>query len=118
MKLETGKYTEITDLAFEINPDYKKESYIRFFVCPDVLDIWLVRILDGFNEEYEKEEGILLLERNNIPKQYKGYTVGINDIKRIIKEDNGENWDIKEYTDIDDIIDDLDSGFGINNLKG
>ena len=31
LKFEFAKYTEITDLAFKINPNYKKSGYIRFF---------------------------------------------------------------------------------------
>lgn len=32
MNFEFAKYTEITDFAFEINPNYKKEGFVRFFI--------------------------------------------------------------------------------------
>ena len=56
MEFDFAKYTEITDYAFKINPEYKKSGYIRLFICPDVWDFWFVRILQGYNEEYEKED--------------------------------------------------------------
>lgn len=117
MKFEFAKYTEITDLAFEVNPDYKNEGYIRFFICPDVHDFWFVRILEGYNEEYEKEEGCYLLERNNVEKRSKHDTLTVERVKSIIKNDAGDNWDILEGYDLDDLIDALDGGFGILNLK-
>jgi hypothetical protein len=116
MEFEFAKYTEITDLAFELNPDYKTESYVRFFICPDTNDYWFVRVLEGFNEDYEREEGVYLLERNNIPKM-KGEKLTTEIVKEIILDDCGENWDIHEYQSIDELIDDLDGGHGILNLN-
>ena len=116
MEFQFGKFTEITDLAYEVNPNYKKEGYIRFFICPDVNDFWFVRVLKDINVDYEKEEGVLLLERNNIWKQ-KAETLDINKVKKIIEEDDGSNWDIKQYRSIENLIEDIDGGFGILNLK-
>ena len=116
MKFEFGKFTEITDLAFEVNPNYKQEGYIRFFICPHVNDFWFARVLKDTNEDYEKQEGVFLLERNNIWKQ-KSETLNINKVKRFIEEDDGSNWDIKEYRSIEMLIEDIDGGFGILNLK-
>jgi len=47
MKFEFVKATEITEIAMT-NPEYKKNGYLRVFICPDVLDIWLLRILRGY----------------------------------------------------------------------
>lgn len=116
MKFEFAKYTEITDLVFELRPEYKEHGYIRFFICPDVYDFWFVRVLEGINEEYNKDEGVFLLERNNIGKE-RSENLNINKVKRIIQEDDLSNWDIKEYSQMEDLIEDLDGGFGIHNLK-
>ena len=70
MKFEFAKYTEITDLAFKVNPNYKNENYIRFFICPDVKDTWFVRILEGYDKDYNPEEGSYILERNAIPNDF------------------------------------------------
>lgn len=115
MKFEFGKYTEITEL-------YKKHSsmlsdgdgYIRFFICLDVTDIWLVRVLENINEDYENEDGVYLLERNNIEKESKSETLSLSKVIKIIKDDCFDNWDIQEYQDLDDLIEDIDGGYGIN----
>jgi hypothetical protein len=47
----------------------------------------------------------------------KGQKLTISKVRQIISEDNGSNWDLEQSDDIDDLIDMLDGGFGINNLK-
>jgi len=116
MEFKFAKYTEITALAFEVNPSYKDDSYTRFFICPDVTDFWFVRILAGYNKDYEKEEGCFLLERNNIPKDRKSDKLTLSKVKQIIQEDCGDNWDIEESHDINELIEMLDDGFGILNM--
>lgn len=117
LTFEFGKYTEITDLAFETNPNYKNEGYIRFFICPDVWDFWFVRILKDTNEEYETEEGCFLLERNKIEMSRKGENLTVSKVKQIILEDDGGNWDMMESHDLQELIKEIDGAFGIHNLK-
>lgn len=114
---EFAKYTEITDIAFKVNPDYKKDGYVRFFICPDVWDFWFVRILEGANKDYEKEEGSYLLERNKIPMDKKGQLLTISKVKQIIMKDDGCNWDYEQGYDVEKLIDIIDDGFGIINRK-
>lgn len=103
-------------MAFEINPEYKKEGYLRFFICPDVNDYWFVRIIGGVNEDYEKEEGSFLIERNNIPKAKKE-NLTLRKVKKIIEEDDCSNWDTLQGFDLEQLIDELDCGFGMINRK-
>ena len=117
MKFEFAKYTEITDYAFKVRPDYKNDGYVRFFICPDVLDYWFVRILQGYNKDYEKDEGCFVLEQDKIAKHSKAENLGLSKVKEIILDDCGESWDIEERYDIDELIEMLDGGFGILNLK-
>ena len=117
MVFEFARYTEITDLAFELRPDYKNDGYVRFFICPDVLDFWFVRVLEGYNEEYEKEEGTFLIERNKIENEYKGQKLTLAICKKIIAEDSGDGWDVTSCSSMSDVIENLDDGFGILNLK-
>lgn len=114
MKFEFAKYTEITDLAFKLKPSYKKEGYVRFFICEDTWTYWFVRILEGYNEDYEKEEGSFILERDNIEKEYKTDRLTFSKVEEIIEYDGYENWDIQVSDNIDKLIDMLDDGFGIN----
>jgi hypothetical protein len=63
MNFEFAKYTEITDYAMKHNPDYKASGYERIFICPDVWDFWLVRILKGYRNDEEEgyvEDPIIL----------------------------------------------------------
>ena len=121
MKFEFARYTEITDYAFKLNPSYKNEGYVRFFICPDVYDFWFVRILKG--QEYDEDEGYFInednyiLERNKIEMDRKGENLTLSKLKKIIEEDDGSNWDLQQDGDIHTLIDMLDDGFGILNLK-
>ena len=117
MNFEFAKYTEITDYALRVNPNYKNEGYVRFFICPDVHTFWFVRILEGYNEEYEQEEGSYILERNNVEMNTKGEKLTLSKVKKIIQEDDGSNWDIEQGYNIEELIDMLDDGFGIINRK-
>lgn len=117
MKFEFAKYTEITDLVFEINPNCKNEGFVRFFICPDVWDFWFVRVLEGYNEDYETEEGSYILERAKIEMSRKGENLNISKVRNIIINDDGSNYDFHHGYDIEELIDMLDNGFGIINRK-
>jgi len=114
MEFEFAKYTEITEL-------YKKHSlslqdgdgYIRFFICPDVHTFWLARVIEGFNESYEKEEGSFLIERNNIEKKDRSEKLTKQKVVDIIEDDDFSNWDIYECQSMEEVIDILDDGNGI-----
>lgn len=117
MKSELGIYTEITDYVFKVDPSYKDEGYVRFFICADVWDFWFVRVLEGYNEEYEKEEGSFILERSKIGMSRKGESLTIPKVRQIIEEDDRSNWDFEQGYDIEELIDILDGGYGIHNRK-
>ena len=115
MKFEFGKYTDITELYKKYNEDLQEgDGYIKFFICLDVNDFWIIRVLKDFNAEYEKEEGAFLLERNMIQKDSKQQSLNLSKVKELIIEDDFSNWDIKEYFDLEELIDDIDGGYGIN----
>jgi hypothetical protein len=117
MEFEFAKYTEITELAFKVNPTYKKEGYIRFFICPDVWDFWFIRILKDVNKDYETEDGCFLMERNKIAMDKKGERLTTKKVKQIIEDDCGDGWDNEESHDLNNLIEMLDDGFGILNLE-
>lgn len=118
MKFEFAKYTEITHLYKKYCDSFREgDGYIRFFICLDVYDFWIIRVLEDCNEDYEYEKGTYLLERNNIPKERKQQDLSLSKTIELIKQDDFSNWDIKEYSDLNELIEDIDDGFGINNLK-
>ena len=117
-EFEFAVYTEITDLAFELRPELKEEGYERFFICEDIHDIWFVRILKGMRDtgaDFVKDENNYLLERNMIFKNYVHFTEAL--AKEIILEDCGETYDNFQSYDLSELIESLNDGFGINNLK-
>lgn len=116
MEFEFGKYTEVTELAHEVNPEYKSSSYSRIFLCTDTHDFWLARILVGFNEEYEKEEGSFVLERDKISKDYKAEILTKSKAIELLENDSFENWDLQTSNDEDELIEMVDGGWGILNL--
>lgn len=121
MKFEFAKYTEITDFAFEVNPSYRNDKYVRFFICQDVWDFWFVRILKGY--EYDEEQGYVenennyILERNKIEMDKKGQQLTMRKVRQIIEDDDGSNWDLQQGEDIEELIDMLDDSFGIINRQ-
>lgn len=121
MNFEFAKYTEITDYAFKVNPSYKNDKYVRFFICQDVWVFWFVRILKGY--ENDKEEGYVenpdnyILERNKIEMDRKGQKLTLSKVKQIIEEDDGSNWDLEQGYDIEELVDMLDEGYGIINRQ-
>jgi hypothetical protein len=121
MKFEFAKYTEITDYAFKVNPNYKNEGFVRFFICQDVWDFWFVRILKGYenddDEGYVENPDNYILERNKIEMDRKGQKLTLSKVKQIIEEDDGSNWDLQQGYDIEELVDMLDDGFGIINRK-
>jgi hypothetical protein len=117
MEFEFAKYTEITEFVRKVRPELFKQGYIRFFICPDVLDFWLCRILKDTNEEYETEEGTFLLERDKIAMDKKGENLSVSKVRRIIENDELANWDCQESDDLEELIEMIDNGFGILNLQ-
>lgn len=117
MNFEFAKYTEITDFAKTVRPDFFEQGYIRFFICPDVWDFWLCRILKDTNENYETEEGSFVLEREKIAMDKKCENLSISKVRKILENDELENWDMKQSFDIQELIGMMDNGFGILNLQ-
>jgi len=111
MKFEFGKFTDITEHAKKINPEYK--DYVRIFICPDVWDFWLIRIQKGYNKDYEKSPDTYLLERDKISMDRKGERLTLGRLNVILKDDDFSNWDIEESDNLEKLIEMVDGGFGI-----
>jgi hypothetical protein len=118
MKFEQAIYTDITELALEVNPNYTNEGYVKFFICADVWDFWFIRILKGQrcddDEGYVPDEDNYIMERNNIPMDFKCEKLYVAKVKQLIENDGGDNWDLEQSEDIEELIEMLDNGFGLN----
>lgn len=114
LKFEFGKYTEVTEFAKEHGTF--ESCYTRFFVCTDTWDYWFIRLLVGYDEDYNPCEGAFLIERNNIPKDNKTDMITLAKLKEIVEEDDGSNYDYEPASTEEEALEMIDGGFGILNL--
>ena len=124
------------------------DSLEKYYICADVYDFHVYRIIVGFNSEYEAEPRTKLIEQGDISK-YKvldevqenmNMIICYDDIrefpsilidadfedmgfksiiKAVVDLDGGDNDDLKEYrydTPIEELINDIDAGYGITVL--
>lgn len=117
MKFEFAKYTEITDYAFKRNAEYQAVGYTRLFICEDVWNFHLLRVLPGLNEEYEEDENSILVELQEIDVNKKGERLTFRRLNEILDEDDFSNYDCKAFSDMESVIESIASIYGINNLK-
>lgn len=140
--MEYAKYYNATNIAKEMFKnkelnDYTEENLKGVFVCNDSNDFWICRLLEGYNDEYEKVDGLWLIERNKInkfdllsyieEKENKNFCVSNKRelhevlsklnvkhiIKTVIKMDDNEclmNWDNKECLSYEECIEVLEDG--------
>ena len=116
MKLEFGKYTDVTNLAKEVNPDYLGDYY-KVYICPDTENWWLACVQKDINDDYEREVGTYLIERDLIeydtPKLRNEFLSKEN-VVNVLKNRNGDFWDATEFSSFEDVVDSVDGGYGIN----
>lgn len=114
MKFEYAKYTDVTELAFEMNPLYAENGYVKVFMCEDTKVFWISRVLKGFDEEYEHDENSYLVERKRIDKFDRIEKLSVGKAKRLLKSDELENWDYYQFDSLEEAIESIDGGYGLN----
>lgn len=118
MEFEFAKYTEVTELAFRVNSEYKNAGYTRIFLCPDVNDAQLIRVLPGYSHDYEPAIHSCIVEHEMINNRYKGEPLTAHRAQSILKNDDFSNWDYHVFpNDMEKVIDSIDNGYGILNLQ-
>lgn len=113
MKFEFAKATDITEFA-KRKLDYMYNEYEKIYITPDTNDYHILRVLKGVGNNYEPIEGSYILEHQMINKP-KG--VGISStshLLKILEEDDGGNYDYIVMNSLEDCIEEVDGGFGIN----
>jgi len=117
MELEFAKYTDVTKLAKKVDSGFYGE-YEKILICPDTNNFWVAKILKGYDGTYERNEDVVLIERNNIDdfsaKDLKIYTAS-NLAREVLTSDSedGSNWDNLECESVEEALEEIDSGFGI-----
>lgn len=146
--MEFAKYYNASKVVEDLLKDNKImddwNSFKGVYVCSDTNDFWVCRITEGYNEDYEQEEGSWLIERNKINKYHLvdfinekfNKSIKINDrfelhdyfrrinSKQVVKyvilyddEQGLENWDNEQTYSLEDCISMIDDGHGIINIK-
>ena len=69
--MEFAKYYDVSKMVDEMQEKEEIDCYPTgddkfkgVYICMDTSDFWISRILKGYNEEYEKDENMYLVERN------------------------------------------------------
>lgn len=114
MKFEFAKYTDVTELAFKVNVEYRNNPYVKVYICEDTRVFWISRILKGFNEEYEVCPDMYLVERERIDKDVRSETLYAGKARRILESDELEGWDGHAYHSLEEAIESIDGGYGLN----
>ena len=118
MKLEFGKYTDITNFAKSIDSN-NFNHFEKIYICPDTKNWWLSFIEKDVNENYEDEPGVFLIERSNIDYKINGSlqsSVFHNSevyVKKVLLDWNGDIWDNFQVSSLEDAIKTIDGGWGI-----
>ena len=69
--MEFAKYYDVSKIVDDMQTNEEIDGYSTgedkfkgIYVCMDTNDFWICRILKGYNEEYEQDENMYLVERN------------------------------------------------------
>ena len=116
--------TDVTELANKVNPEYKENDYVKVFLTPDVKNIWIIRVLKGYR--YEEDEGcvddedsfILESEVVDYETRLDGSDIPLNlrTARKILKNDSFESWECVNCDTLEEAIEIVDNGWGINQL--
>jgi len=115
MKLEFGKYTEVTTLAKKVNPSMF-DIYEKVYICPDTHNWWLSVIQKDINADYEHCEGSWLIERDRIEYERDRLNpmfLKESVVKTVLEDWGGECWDNLQTCSLEEAIENIDGGFGI-----
>ena len=112
MKFEFAKATDITEFAKKYNDLY--EGYEKVFIVPDTTDFHILRVLKDYGDGYEKAEGYWILEHQMIPKPRRIEIRSNSDLRQVLEYDDGGNYDYTVRRSLEECIEAVDGGFGIN----
>lgn len=116
IKLEFGKYTEITNFAKKVNPEMF-DQYLKVYICPDTLNWWLAMIQEGVDEDYNEAPGLYLIERANpdYPNEDRCNDLYLNEdvVKQVLIDFDGCLWDNKQTVSLEEAIEIISDIFGI-----
>jgi hypothetical protein len=144
--MKFAKYYNVTNKMNEMIEkgdlfSYEKGFYKGLYICKDTHDFWISRVLEGYNSEFEQEDGKWLVERNKIDKydfceflkekknddsiitdrRTRDYYIDecfqdevIMETLILMDDDKGlEGWDNYECDSYEEAVEAIDGGYGI-----
>ena len=106
---------DITEIAKE-NRSYN--HCYKVYMSVDVWDCHIYTIQKDINKEFEGEEGKYLVEMMDVKLPRKANPVlCIEEIKRLLEENDFSNEDYGDYDSLEEAIDDIGDGFDIKQLE-
>lgn len=115
MKLEFGKYTDITNFAKKTVPGLFN-GYEKVYICPDTRNWWLTCLNPNVNEDYEEAPGYYMVERDKIDyptEKIMDCYLTTKVVKELLEDWGCDCWDSVEAHSLEEAIDVVDGGFGI-----
>lgn len=116
MKLEFGKYADITAFAKRVNPSMF-EMYTKVYICPDTQNWWLAVIQEGVDSDFEPAPGKFLIERDQIDYPYSAKCddrfLNAHIVGLVVEDWDGSSWDNYEADSLEEAIELVDGGYGI-----
>lgn len=104
--------------------DYLAGDYVGLYFQEDVRSFHVFRILKGWNSEYEREEGSILVEHNIVDKDEVGVRRAASllaSMKRLVKFDLNsgfENWDvIDDFDSIEEAIESIVEDYAVEKVE-
>ncbi len=113
MKFEFAVATDITEFAKKNYPDTYND-YEKVYITTGTNDYHVLRVLKGHNEDYDIDPDSHIVEHLMIPKLKMERITSLNKLNSILEEDDGSNYDYGTFKSINECIEHVDGGFGIN----
>ncbi len=114
MEIEIGKYYDVTELSKKVYAEYNVFEKVLF--CVDKFRYWIARIQVGINENYETQKDAVILEREDIDRDPNEKEIFWQQIALILKNATFDNYDIHQYSSVDDALSMLPSDEKIKKL--
>lgn len=91
MEFQLAKPTDVTVLAQSRIPEMYGD-YEKIFITSDINDYHILRILKGFGQDYNPNENKVILEHQIIPKSKTEGIHTLEILRKILDQDDGENY--------------------------
>lgn len=97
MNTKYSLFTDVSDLAHKLNPEYQANGYSKVFVGDRGDSFLVARLATNINEHFEEEEGVYLVEINVIDKENLADTLTDENTRKLLVDDSFDNWEYESF---------------------